>query len=372
MRMRRMYFFMVLAVLGMAACEKEDMKIAPEDQNLTTVKFEMDASNLMHGGATRSVQPVYSRDGFSIYAFRQEDSGNDFICNQVIDGSSMSYDADNKKLTGTARLPIGTYRFISAYGLANSAHIAMPVMISQTLTDDLGYTHQETGSAPEIFLGEGIVANLPSYTLGLTSSANPVVKATLKRAVSRIDILFINATKNGTTYTEQVYPDGENIFGNKDLEVIQLKLAGLNEKMNFLGNRLGTATINADINVSDLNQAVVIGTNPDQTAVGTDDFVDYDNIQGKDVIYGSAHIAGPYVFPGKDASKNTSLKLYIKPKDSVGRTITIADKLPLERNKVTLVKVYVLEGNVFTTKVNFEVEIQTEWLGENEVVGEVN
>lgn len=372
MRMRRMYFFMVLAVLGMAACEKEDMKISPEDQNLTTVKFEMDASNLIHGGATRSVQPVYSNAGFSIYAFRQEDNGNDFICNQIINGSTMTYDVNNKKLIGTARLPIGTYRFISAYGLVNPANIAMPAMVSQVLTDDLGYTHQNTGSAPEIFLGEGVVASLPPYTLGLTSQTNPTVTATLKRAVSRIDILFINATKNGMDYKEQAYPNGENIFGKKDLDTIQLRLTGLNQKMNFLGSRLGTATLDADIEVADLNNAVVIGTNPSQTAVGTEGFVNYDNIQGEDVIYGSAHVAGPYVFPGNDDSKNTGLELYIKPKNSIGRTITIVDKLPLERNKVTLVKIYVLEGNVFTTKVNFEVDIQTEWLGENEVIGEIN
>lgn len=372
MRMRRMYFFTVLAVLGMAACEKDDMNVTSEDQNLTTVKFEMDASNLMHGGVTRSVQPVYSNAGFSIYAFRQQDNGNDFVCNQVIQGSTMTYDAGNKKLSGTARLPIGTYRFVSAYGLENPANVAMPAMLSQTLTDELGCTHQNTGSAPEIFLGEGVVASLPSYTLGVTSQPNPTVTASLKRAVSRIDIMFINATKNGNTYTEQAYAEGENIFGNKKLSTIQLKLTDLNQKMNLLGSRVGNTTLNADINVTDLNNAVVIGTHPTQTTVGTESFVDYDNVQGENVIYGSAHVAGPYVFPGNDAAKNTGLELYIKPADSVGRTITITDKLPLERNKVTLVKIYVLEGNVFTTKVNFEVDIDTKWLGENEVTGEIN
>lgn len=375
MKTRGMIFFMALAALGMVACEKDGMEsVTPENQkDLTTVNFAMDASALGHGGVTRAVAPiVYSNAGFSIYAFRLQDGGTDYICNQVIDGSTMEYKTATRSLEGSARLPIGTYRFVAAYGLMNPQHIALPAMLTQTLSDNLGFTHQNTGGAPEIFLADGTTDQLDAYDLGLTSAANRTVSATLKRAVVRIDVMFINASKNGTTYTENAYADGEDVFGGKNLEKVELRLTTLNDKMNFLGTRLGTGTLDANIDIADPNTNKVIGSSTEPSAIGKDGYSNYDAIAEGDIIKGSAHLTGPYVFPGNDATKATGLEIYIKPENEVGRVITIADKLPLERNKVTLVKVYVLEGNVFTTKVGFEVEIETPWNGTNNVNGEVN
>ena len=54
------------------------------------------------------------------------------------------------------------------------------------------------------------------------------------------------------------------------------------------------------------------------------------------------------------------------------RTITLKDKIPVERNKATLIRIYVLGDNVFTTGVEFEVEVDTVWDGSNFVDGEID
>lgn len=373
MKTRRMIFLMVLAVLIMAACEKDDTKnlIPEEEGSLTTVNFEMDANAFGHNGITRAIVPVYTNAGFNIFAFRKADDGSDYRCNQVIYGSTMDYNVATGKLTGSARLPIGTYRFVPAYGLVSPLNVEMPDMTNAELSDMLGVTHKNTGSVPEIFLAAGTSSTLPSYVLGTTSAENPTISASLKRAVARVDVLFLKATKTGEIYKEEPYADGEDVFGGKELDTVQLRFTSLNDKMSLLGSRIGTGTLDADINIPRLTDAVVKGEGT-ATVIGTSDFTRYDAIGKGDIIKGSAHLAGPYVFPGNDDTKNTGLEIYIKPKNSIGRTITIDTKLPLERNKVTLVKVYVLEGNVFTTKVTFEVRIDTAWNGSHEVSGEVD
>ena len=375
MRMRGMIFLMALAALGMVACEKDGMDtITPDNpKDLTTVNFVMDASALGHNGVTRAVAPsTYANTGFTIYAFRQQDEGPDYICNQIIEGAAMTYDPTGKTLTGSARIPTGTYRFVSSYGLVNPSNVGMPVMVGQTLTDNLGFTHKNTGGTPEIFLSEGKTEDLMTYDLGLTSVANQTVSVALKRAVARIDVMFIKAVKNSSGYTEEAYGSGENVFGGKKLQQVQLRLTGLNDKMNFLGARLGTSTLDADIDIQNPDANKVIGNSTKTSVVGSDGYNSYDAIAEGDIINGAAHLTSPYVFPGNDATETTGLEIYIKPENEIGRTITIADKLPLERNKVTLVKVYVLEGNVFTTKVNFEITVETAWNGTNNATGEVN
>ena len=54
------------------------------------------------------------------------------------------------------------------------------------------------------------------------------------------------------------------------------------------------------------------------------------------------------------------------------RTIALTDKIPVERNKATLVRIYVLGDNVFTTGVDFDVEVDTVWDGSNFVDGEID
>ena len=44
----------------------------------------------------------------------------------------------------------------------------------------------------------------------------------------------------------------------------------------------------------------------------------------------------------------------------------------VERNKATLIRIYVLGENVFTTGVDFEVEVDTVWDGSNFVDGEID
>lgn len=378
MKTKRFNLLMALAVLILTACSKEDLKQGPGDggEGLSTVNFVMDASSMGKGMISRSVTPTYVKDNFAIYAYKQEEGGTAYVCNKVIEGKIFTYDPQTQRLSGSVQLPIGTYKFVPSYGLTAAGNYSLPTILNSPLNNDQVVTHVNTGALPEIFLETGTgVDDLKSYVLGTTSTANETVKSTLKRAVSRIDVMFIKATKNGNDYTEIPYEAGEDVFGGAPLETIELRLKGLNDQMTFLGNRYGTGVIDANIEL--LNQANVITMgNGTETTVGAPGFNDYDNIQKGNIINGSAHVAGAYVIPGADNSKTVSLEVYVKPTNGTARTITItkdADtKLPLERNKVTLVKIYVLEGNVFTTKVNFAVDIDTKWLGSNQVSGEVN
>ncbi len=129
---------------------------------------------------------------------------------------------------------------------------------------------------------------------------------------------------------------------------------------------------------------ILKGEHPTETAIGKGSYLSYDNISSNDLIFGGAHIFGNYLFPNSTADKTTSLEIYIEPEGGIGRTINVSydndHKLPIERNKVTIVKIYVLDSDpdnpnpptVFDTTVNFEVEIETVWNGSNEVTGEIN
>lgn len=382
MKTRRLSLLMIpVLFFGLAACEKDGLKDMPDekpDVENANVRFEMDASALGFGGTTRAIIPTYGKTDFNIYAYKLNDAGNDYVCNMVIEGDSLEYSVADKKLTGSFRLPIGKYRFIPSYGLKTPHNFTIPTVMDASIkgTDQV-LTHQNTGPLPEIFMTDKASMDaLKEYELGLVSESAKTVSDTLKRAVSRIDVIFIKAQKEADgSYTELPYAEGENIFGGPMPKTIMLKLEGLNETMNFIGQRTGTGMINADFNLLDRAGAITMGNSAQQTKIGKD-YANYDNVQKEDIINGSAHVCGAYVVPGLDATKTASLKLYLEPQSGTPREITITTgedtKLPLERNKVTLVKVYVLEGNVFTTKVNFGVSIDTDWLSGHEVIGEVN
>lgn len=391
-----------MAFVGLlsTSCQSDDdttgVSVANGEQ--TSVKFELDAGALNYTPAGSSLRftPVYSKDAFSIYAFRQIPGGTDYLYEKTINLANMEYMEADKKLVGTDLLTIGTYKFITAYGLSNQSDLlTLPDWTDNKINNIYNITYKG-GTTPlsEIFLQDGPVDSLPSYTMGTTSSANPTVTATLKRAVSRVDIMFLKGKKNADgTYTESAYREGNNVFGKKTLEQLQLRYKTLNNKMSFFGENLTTTAVNANINLSDFSNIITIGSSS-ATKVGNDTFIEYDNIKTTDIIYGGAHVFGNYLFANNNADKTTSLELYIKPENGIGRTINVSVDndhfLPVEKNKVTLVKIYVIdnndptdpedpdpdpdpdEPNVFTTNVMFEVEIETTWDGSNEVTGEIN
>ncbi len=380
MKTLRIIIFLVLTGFLATACQSDDEQTAiVEPGEQTAVKFELDASALKYSITDSKLKfsPSYTKDGFRVYAFRQVPGSSDYLFEKVINHANMTYSASDKKLVGTDLLTIGTYKFLCAYGVEQTGVVTLPTWAGKVLTNDFIMQYNGTAALGEIFLEDTDVNTLTSYPLGLTSATNPTVTATLKRAVSRIDVMFFKGKKEGNSYTELPYTNGNNVFGMKTLETLQLRYKDLNSTIDFFGNYVSAPVLsNVNVNLANFNNIVTIGT-AGATTVGNDDYTKYDNVEEGDMIKGAAHVFGNYVIPNEDDAKTASLEIYIKPMAGEGRTITLAEKLPMEQNKVTLVKIYVIdnggdEPDVFTTNVRFEVEIETVWDGSNEVTGEIN
>jgi len=392
----KLFFILTAAALFTTACSNDDdadLKVSPATEQ-ASVNFELDASMLAYNptGGLRFT-PSYTPNGFSIYAFRQVDGSADYMFEKIINMANMTYRESDRKLVGNDLVNIGTYKFIAAYGL-NQAASVLNVPTFSALNDSYRITYQG-GTTPlgEIFLANGNTASLTEYELGINAT-NPTVTATLERAVSRVDIMFFKGRKNDDgTYTELPYNTGNNVFGTKTIEQVQLRYRTLNNIMSFFGDYHTTAPMNTNIELGNFANIITIGDG-DETIVGDNATFDkrYDAIVPDDIIYGGAHIFGNYLFPNTDDAKTTGLEIFIKPVGGIGRTINVSvdddHLLPIERNKVTLVKIYVLdngpgpgpgpgpdpdpeEPTVFTTNVQFEVEIITAWDGNHEVTGDI-
>jgi len=379
MKTLQVIIFMILAGFFMTSCQSDDEQVVTTDsKDQTSVKFELDASAIKYSVSDSKLKfsPSYSKDGFKIYAFRRAVGGTDYIYEKTISLTNMTYSATDKKLSGSDLLTIGTYKFLSVYGVDQSGVLTIPTWTGKVLSDNFAMEYNGSAALKEIFVQDGDVSGLESYDLGLTSDANPTVTATLKRAVSRVDIMFFKGKKEGDTYTELPYTTG-NVFGQKTIETLQLRYQDLNSKMDFFGNYMSGTFLNPTLNLSNFTNIITIG-NAAASIVGDDDYTKYDNVESADLINGAAHVFGNYVIPNTDDAATAGLTIYIKPVNGEGRTISLTNELPMERNKVTLVKIYVLDGdgpeepNVFTTNVKFEVEIETVWDGSHEVTGEIN
>jgi len=79
-----------------------------------------------------------------------------------------------------------------------------------------------------------------------------------------------------------------------------------------------------------------------------------------------------YPAPNPDNTAATGFSMQLTSGEGSARTIALRDKIPVDRNKATLIRIYVLGENVFTTGVDFEVEVDTVWDGSNFVDGEID
>lgn len=378
MNIRKSNLLMVL-LASLAACSDDvtdDKKLSPGDGETTVVKFEMNANTgNYYSPLSRSVNlPGITKENFRIMAFKKTPNGDKYIYAQDIPTSGMNY--ENNFLSGTVRLPIGEYKFVSTYGLVKDGGFVFPDPAPGTseLTDDLSINHNKVDGSSVLFLEEGSLETLHSYELGINSTANESVSASLTRAVSRVDVLFIQAKKNADgTYTE--VSDSADVFGVSQLANIEMQFTGLNKNVNLVGNKSTTdsgSLFNENFTVPDLEETVTRGASADDTKVGTPAFLSYDNISKNDIKAGSAHVHGAYLLPYEDAKTNTNLTLVLTNGSGDKRTIIVPKELPLERNKVTLVKIHVLSGTVFNTDVDFHVTIDTAWLEANSVDGEIS
>lgn len=363
-------FGVVLACL--ASCTNDELvetNNLPNDGQTATVRFEMNANTGNYSPLSRSIAPL-TKEQFRIMAFKKSNDDNTFYYTQDVPTDNMNF--TNEKLSGTARLPIGEYKFVSTYGLKQSKFIAPDfTQISKELSDDIRITQNELDDSSVIFLENAPLAELPSYMLGINPEANKPIQTTLGRAVSRVDVLFLQSKKNENGEYVEV-SDSSDVFGVSKLESIEMKFTDLNSSVNLVGRNTGVPQLfNANFSINGDLKNVTNGSSTDDTKVGTSGFINYDGITPEDIKKGSAHVHGTYVLPF-DAQTTTGLQLVLKNKRGDTRIINAPANLPLERNKVTIVKIRVLSGTVFNTDVNFDITIDTEWLEAKTVDGEIS
>lgn len=378
MKIRNIYLPVALLAC-LASCSEDDSvngSALPGDPETTEVKFEMNAMTATSSAPlSRGITlPTLAKDNFRIMAFKKSPTAQKYLFEQDVPMAGMTL--NNNVLSGTARLPIGEYKFVSTYGLTEGGGFTLPEFtpVTTELTNDLNIAHGTVDGTSVLFLESGPLENLHSYALGINPTANEAVNATLSRAVSRVDVLFIQAKKNADgTYTE--VSDSADVFGVTKLTNIEMQFTGLNKNVNLVGKKTTTDTgslFDNNFQVPNLVNTVTRGTSGENTKVGTPTFLTYDNISGDDIKKGSAHVHGAYVLPFDDSATTTGLTLLLTNGLGDVRTIAVPENLTLQRNKVTLIKIYVLGGTVFNTDVNFNVTIDTAWLNANTIDGEIN
>lgn len=378
MKIRNIYLPVALLAC-LASCSEDDSvngSALPGDPETTEVKFEMNAMTATSSAPlSRGITlPTLTKDNFRIMAFKKSPTAQKYLFEQDVPMAGMTL--NNNMLSGTARLPIGEYKFVSTYGLTEGGGFTLPEFtpVTTELTNDLNIAHGTVDGTSVLFLESGPLENLHSYALGINPTANEAVNATLSRAVSRVDVLFIQAKKNADgTYTE--VSDSADVFGVTKLANIEMQFTGLNKNVNLVGKKTTTdsgSLFDNNFQVPNLVNTVTRGTSGENTKVGTPTFLTYDNISGDDIKKGSAHVHGAYVLPFDDSATTTGLTLLLTNGLGDVRTIAVPENLTLERNKVTLIKIYVLGGTVFNTDVNFNVTIDTAWLNANTIDGEIN
>lgn len=167
-------------------------------------------------------------------------------------------------------------------------------------------------------------------------------------------------------YTEKT---GADVFGPEKLAGVKLAYTGANSRLGLSGEE----SVRSYRRVPHDRHPCGRGhdRHGESTVVGADKY-DFENVQPADIISGSAHLKGTYLIPNPDNTATTGFSMQLTSGEGSARTIALRDKIPVERNKATLIRIYVLGENVFTTGVDFEVEVDTVWDGSNFVDGEID
>ena len=333
--MKKIYNLLLFTVLaaGLAACSSDEEKTDVAGPAAGNLQIIMQTPQAAAGRG-----PVYRTGDFRILAFKK--TGTDYVYMQDIPLAGMNF--DGTALTDTVQFPAGDYKFLPSYGLV-------------------------TENFPAAFMLNTPLDAVPAYTVSL-DGPKQTVSATLRRAVSRVDVLFIRAEKDAATgvYTEKT---GADVFGPEKLAGVKLAYTGANSRLGLSGEKVsGLSDVSHTIGTP--ADVVTIGTG-ESTVVGADKY-DFENVQPADIISGSAHLKGTYLIPNPDNTATTGFSMQLTSGEGSARTIALRDKIPVERNKATLIRIYVLGENVFTTGVDFEVEVDTVWDGSNFVDGEID
>lgn len=381
MRTKKLNLFMSILWLACAACSEDDLpaKGGGSKPGWADVEFQTKAHLPEDPVLSRSFAPEISKANFRIMAFKKNVDGA-YVYTQDVPTVRMNF--ANNTLSGRAELPIGEYKFIPTYGVVNTSVFSWPSLEKgkTVLADTMSFAHNEVDGTSVMFLETRPFNELPSYAIGLTATTTDNVYSVVKRAVARVDLLFIQVKKNADgSYTEVT--GNTDVFGGILPFAIEMRFRGLNRTINVTGENTtpdGTfSTFDMNYTVEDLQRAITIGNGP-TTLLGTDDFLDYDHVTPGDVRSGSAHVQGAYLLPYPKDMLNTDLTVVLTQQPGIQRTLVIPSKLPLERNKVTLVKIYILTdddggggggGDIFDSNVTFIVTVDTRWDGYHVVEG---
>lgn len=357
--MKKIYQLLAFATLAAAAtgCANEEENTGAVSTAAGNVEF---VTRVPQTASARG--PVYDAGDFRILAFRDTGSGYTFL--EEIPLAGMKF--NETTLSGTAQLPAGAYKFLPVYGLVTPGNYLWPELANASLSDALYVTH--TGeSFPAAFMLNTPLADVATYPVSL-DGPKQTVEATIRRSVSRVDVLFIRADKDPST-GDNKEKEGDDVFGPEKLLSARFSYTGANSRLGLSGKKVeGVFDPVHTVTASDAVLTMGTGT---ATTVGAEKSYDFENVQPADIIKGSAHLKGTYLIPNADNTATTGLELLLTSGEGNERTISV-DKIPVERNKVTLIRIYVLGDNVFTTGVDFTVEVDTAWDGSNFVAGEID
>lgn len=324
---------------------------------LTTVNFEFSADVASAGTLTKALPaPVYGKEGFRILAFKQDESGatEDYFYKTDISVDGMKY--EHNKLSGQGQIPIGTYKFIAMYGVPDASAVTMPVLdYTSVLGTGLVMTHVADAVLPSIFLINNELDAVPSYELGLSSPGNhSTVAANLSRAVARVDLLFVRTDAAHTPIS------GNDVFG-PGIKNMAIEFSNVKNTIDFTGHATG-GSMSHRYEIDFPTSAETKGSGS-VMQLGEKGYTTYDHVEASHIITGSSHISGAYLIPETDETHTVQMKMVLTPSSGAPRTIDIATPLPLKRNHVTLVKIYVMSDHVFTTGLDFAVDIDPGWEG---------
>lgn len=370
MKLYRNFPFLLLIFVACISCEHKDLSINedPADAPRSTLSFEIKAPAL-HRASQQTNGNIM--DKIRILAFRH--NGSNYFYLKDVAKDNIQYEAGSNKIKGTAMLPAGDYKFVTLYGLPEASDQNIELSPCGSIDDALTVTHLPNGILEPIFLGN--TQELPEYTLDPLDEEPATVTASLSRAVARVDIIFLKVDTTGGKYTEKT---GDDIFGPAGLDTFNIAFNGVNACMNLTdGSPATPSQLFNPAFVTDLSQYLIMG-NAGQTTVGQANAdgtpFDYDAITGEHIISGSAYISGAYLLPHKDATTTSSavLKLTSRPWQGYVYTRTIPiPQVPVVRNKVSLIKIYVTGPDVYHTTTNFEITINDAWDNTIEIPGEV-
>lgn len=354
-----MHYLPILAILaaGATACSEASEKTDFSDFESGNVRFVTQSPR-----AIISQGPINGTDEFRILAFRK--TGSDFVFAEEIPIGGTTLDGTT--FTGTAQLPAGDYKFLPSYGLVSPGNYTWPTLSGAVLSDELCITH--TGeSFPAAFMLNQKLDAVPEYKVSL-DGPKQTVRAQLRRSVSRVDVLFIRADRNPATgeFTEKT---GDDVFGPEKLASATMEFTDANSQLGLSGEK-AEGVFDTSYTMAAPEEVLTMGTGS-ATIIGTDGY-DFENVLPTDLITGSAHLKGAYLIPNPDNKATTGVTLKLTSGAGSKRTIPLDEKIPVERNKATLIRIYVLGDNVFTTGVDFAVEVDTVWDGSNIVNGEID